>query len=189
VNPIEILLTPLGKAFRHRRADESRSLSNDPAFATGARLTVTSATFREGEEIPARCCGALIGRNVSPSLGWRDLPAGATDVLLVMEDLDSPGAAPRIHVVAEFRASLDDLPEGALDGGTEGIAFLPGRGGPRVYAGPRPLPGHGTHHYRFRLFALDRAIDLATVGSADALPGAIAGHVLASGVLTGTRAA
>jgi phosphatidylethanolamine-binding protein (PEBP) family uncharacterized protein len=54
-------------------------------------------------------------------------------------------------------------------------------------AGPRPIRGHGPHHYRFLVFALDQRVpdDVADHG---ALLSAIAGHVLARGVLTGTYA-
>jgi phosphatidylethanolamine-binding protein (PEBP) family uncharacterized protein len=53
------------------------------------------------------------------------------------------------------------------------------------YSGPRPIPGHGAHHYRFHVLALDRPIpDDAT--SVKAVLAAAAGHVLARGTLTGT---
>jgi phosphatidylethanolamine-binding protein (PEBP) family uncharacterized protein len=54
-----------------------------------------------------------------------------------------------------------------------------------VGAGPRPIPGHGPHHYRFHVFALDRAIPDG-VTTAKALLAGMAGHVLARGALTGT---
>jgi hypothetical protein len=53
--------------------------------------------------------------------------------------------------------------------------------------GPRPLPGHGTHRYRYHLYALDTDIDFTQVADLQAVPSALAGHVLASGTLTGTR--
>ena len=53
------------------------------------------------------------------------------------------------------------------------------------YSGPRPIPGHGPHRYRFHVLALDRPVpsDVATV---KALLAAASGHVLARGTLTGT---
>jgi hypothetical protein len=74
---------------------------------------------------------------------------------------------------------------GALQPETAGMRFIPGSLGHRGYAGPRPIPGHGPHRYRFLVFALDRPIpdDVAT---AKALLKQTAGHVLARGVLTGT---
>jgi hypothetical protein len=57
--------------------------------------------------------------------------------------------------------------------------------GNRGYAGPRPIPGHGTHHYRFHVLAIDEPIP-DTVTTAKALLAAMSGHVLARGALTGT---
>jgi phosphatidylethanolamine-binding protein (PEBP) family uncharacterized protein len=51
--------------------------------------------------------------------------------------------------------------------------------------GPRPIPGHGQHHYRFLVFALDQKIP-AGVADHKALLAAMAGHVVARGGLTGT---
>jgi phosphatidylethanolamine-binding protein (PEBP) family uncharacterized protein len=48
------------------------------------------------------------------------------------------------------------------------------------YAGPAPPPGHGTHHYRFHLYALDEPFDNK------ALVAAMSGHVLDEGEVVGT---
>jgi phosphatidylethanolamine-binding protein (PEBP) family uncharacterized protein len=187
VHPVEALLTPLGKAFRNRRAGESASISHAPALQTDNRLVLSSPSFRDGEEIPARHCGWLIGDDVSPALAWSTLPAGTADLVLVMEDLDSPRTPPRLHAVAAFQPSESGLPEGALSPATPGVRFLRGRRGPGRYAGPRPMPGHGPHRYRFHLYALDARVDLAGIAGIAQLPAAVQGRVLASGTLTGTR--
>lgn len=188
MHPVEVLLTPLGRAFRNRHADESASIFNKPELATTNRVTLTSPSFRDGEVIPARHCGKFIGDDISPALTWGPLPEGTKDLLLVMEDLNSPGTTPRIHTIAAFAPTTGGLPEGALTPDASGIRFLPGRRGPGKYAGPRPLPGHGTHHYRFHLYALDYHVDLAAAADIEHLPAALQGHILASGTLTGTRA-
>ena len=183
MNPIEAALVPLGRALRGRRAGEAASITT--ALATGDHLTLSSPSFGDGGIIPARHCGLLIGPGISPALGWSDLPVGTADLLLLVEDLDSPGAAPRIHALVAFTPVDGGLPEGALARGTPGIRPWPRR---RIaYLGPRPLPGHGTHRYRFHLYALDVTVDLASVATLGDLPAALAGHVLASGSLVGTR--
>ena len=77
----------------------------------------------------------------------------------------------------------------ALTPDAPGFRFLPRGGKPGGYAGPRPLPGHGVHHYRFHVYALDQQLDPVGITEAAHLPAAVAGHVLASGMLTGTRSA
>lgn len=187
MHPVEALLVPLGKLFRNRHADETQSLSHAPELVTANRLTVTSPAFADGQEIPAKFCGAFIGQNISPAINWSPLPEGTVQLLLVMEDLDSPGTTPRLHAVAAFAPQEGGLPEGGLASGASGVGFLPGKRGPVAYAGPRPLPGHGPHHYRIHLYALNASVDLAALSGVEQLPAAVSGHVLASGTLSGTR--
>ncbi|MFI1731190.1 YbhB/YbcL family Raf kinase inhibitor-like protein [Streptomyces acidicola] len=79
------------------------------------------------------------------------------------------------------------LPEGALTPNNPDIRFLPNHRGRAKCLGPRPLPGHGAHRYRFHLYALDTDIDFTKAADVEHLPSALAGHVLASGTLNGTR--
>jgi Raf kinase inhibitor-like YbhB/YbcL family protein len=148
---------------------------------------MSSPAFGDGGEIPAKYCGWLIGDNVSPALTWSALPTGTADLLLVMEDLDSPSTPPRIHAVAAFAPADGGLPEGALAPSNPDVRLIPGPRGPRGYAGPRPMSGHGPHHYRFHLYALDQPVELTTIPDAARLPDAVRGHVLASATLVGTR--
>jgi Raf kinase inhibitor-like YbhB/YbcL family protein len=48
-----------------------------------------------------------------------------------------------------------------------------------------PCPSYGTHHYIFRVFALDALLDLhGTIGESE-LKTAMKGHILGFGKLTG----
>jgi phosphatidylethanolamine-binding protein (PEBP) family uncharacterized protein len=67
----------------------------------------------------------------------------------------------------------------------DGIRFLKASLGNYGYAGPRPIPGHGPHHYRFHLLAIDKPVSDA-VATSKALLAETAGHLLGRGVLTGT---
>jgi hypothetical protein len=186
MHPVEVLLIPVGWALRSRRPDEAASIANAPELGCENRIALTSPSFRDGQVIPARHCGQFIGDNISPALTWGALPAGTTVLVLVLEDLDNPAAVPGIHTIAAFVPPEGGLQEGALTPDDPGIQFLPTRRGAK-YLGPRPVPGHGPHRYRFHLYATDTDIDFTKVGDAGHLPSALKGHVLASGTLTGTR--
>ncbi|OIJ64065.1 YbhB/YbcL family Raf kinase inhibitor-like protein [Streptomyces mangrovisoli] len=187
MHPVEVLLLPVGRLLRNRRPDEAASIANAPGLATENRITLTSPAFRDGQVVPAKHCGQFIGDDTSPALAWSPLPEGTKGLVLVLEDLDVPTAAPGIHTIAAFPAVDGGLAEGALTPDDPRFHFLPNRRGQAKYAGPRPLPGHGTHRYRFHLYALDTDIDFTKVADMQAVPAALAGHVLASGTLTGTR--
>lgn len=186
MHPVERLLSPLGRALRKRRPDPAQSLANAPELAGPETITVTSPAFAEGEEIPAKHCGPLIGPQISPALAWSQLPEGTRQALFILDDIDLPAAVPANHTIA--LVPLDTgVEEGGLAKSATGVRFVPGRLGATGYIGPRPLPGHGTHRYRFHVLALDTVPDAAGAASADALRSVVAGHVLARGTLTGTR--
>ncbi|GAA5170630.1 MULTISPECIES: YbhB/YbcL family Raf kinase inhibitor-like protein [Amycolatopsis] len=186
---LELLLTPLGWLLRRERADEALSVTRAPELTTSDRIEVTSPAFRDGETIPARHCGPGIGVNTSPALRWRGLPARTRALLLIIEDVDTPTAKPGIHTVALFDAAVSELEEGALAAEDGRFRYVPNHRGRTGYVGPRPLPGHGTHRYRFHLYALDTAVDPGGGGAVDGLLPRLAGHVLAVGTLEGVRAA
>ena len=54
------------------------------------------------------------------------------------------------------------------------------------YRGPMPPPGHGVHHYYFKLYALDAPIEAEPSLDKKAVLEKIRDHVLAEGVLMGT---
>ena len=54
------------------------------------------------------------------------------------------------------------------------------------YRGPAPPPGHGVHHYHFKLYALDCELKLNPAVDKDTLVKATDGHVLAQAELVGT---
>lgn len=187
MHPVEVLFLPLGRLLRRRRPDEAASITHAPGLATGGRFTLSSPSFGDGQVIPARHCGMFIGDDISPALTWGDLPSGTKGLVLILEDIDTPTATPGIHTIAAFGPVAGGLAEGALTPTNPDIHFFPVRRGRANYYGPRPLPGHGPHRYRFHLYALDTLFDLATIRAVDQLPAALDGHVLASGLLTGTR--
>jgi phosphatidylethanolamine-binding protein (PEBP) family uncharacterized protein len=186
MHPIEALVVPIGLSLRKRRPDVTTGIGNDPDLAGPQHIRLTSPSFEEGGTIPKRYCGQLIGQDISPALAWSPLPRQTRSALLVIEDLDALRAKPGILTIAAFVPHPAGLAEGALQPSNRALQFLaPGD----RYNGPRPLPGHGTHHYRFHLSALDRPLDLGEFTGTDDLLPALAGRVLASGALTGKRSA
>jgi phosphatidylethanolamine-binding protein (PEBP) family uncharacterized protein len=192
VHPIEKLLAPLGRRWRDRRPDPASSIAARPELQASPSIALASPSYADGGEIPARHCGWLIGEEVSPALAWSGLPDGTRDLLLIFEDTDVPRATPTIHTAALLSPGAGPtggVGENGLARGAEGVRLVPGRGYRAKYVGPRPFPGHGPHHYGFHLYALDTVIDATRLTRAAELPAAVAGHVLASGSLSGWREA
>jgi phosphatidylethanolamine-binding protein (PEBP) family uncharacterized protein len=179
----------LGKLFRRVRAGARRSPFAGSGFAAPETITVTSSAFAEGGAMPPSSAGKGsrkgLGANTSPALRWAGLPPETRQVVLIIDDVDVPLPHPLLHTIAVIEPALDQVAAGCLQPGTAGMRFVRADLGHRGYAGPRPIPGHGPHHYRFHVFAMDQPIP-ETVTKAKALLAAMSGHVLARGVLTGT---
>lgn len=175
----------IGRLLRGLRADASRSPLATRDFDAEGSITVTSPAFAEGGAIPRRHAGRGVGDNVSPELCWQGVPSGTAALLLLLDDVDVPLRKPLVHNAAVLTPDLAGIAEGEFVAGTPGIRNVPTILSKDGYAGPRPIPGHGPHRYRFHVLALDaRVPDDAT--SLKAVLAAASGHVLARGTLTGS---
>ena len=119
------------------------------------------------------------GANQNPPLQFQGVPVNAKSLVLIVDDPDAPGGTFNHWLVwniapATREIAANSVPAGAVQGKND---F--GKAG---YGGPCPP---ALHRYFFRVFALDRKIDLGPGGTRSALDQAIAGNVLASGELMG----
>ena len=175
----------LGKLFHSVRAGAHRSPLAGSGFAAPESITVTSSAFTDGGAMPQSSAGKGVGDNTSPPLRWDGLPPDTRQVVLIIDDVDVPLPRPLLHTVAVIEPTVDGVAAGSLQPGTTGMRFIRADLGHHGYAGPRPIPGHGPHHYRFQVFAVDEPI-ADSITSSKTLLAAMSGHVLARGVLTGT---
>jgi hypothetical protein len=144
-------------------------------------IQLTSEAFDDGQSIPKKYTGD--GQNVSPPLSWSGVPEGAVELAVTCSDPDAPTPQPYVHwVLWGIPADQDCLPEGQAKNARQGTNSANGTG----YTGPMPPEGHGTHHYEFRVVALDDNIQLAQGASADDLVREMEGHILDEGELVGT---
>ncbi len=118
-------------------------------------LAITTSSFAANQRIPERF--SRDGGNVSPQLQWRGEPPETRSFALVVEDPDAPRGTFRHWAAYNIPAGAHGLPEGAGSRTAAGTQISMARNdfGNARYDGPQPPPGHGTHHYHFRLFALD----------------------------------
>lgn len=117
-------------------------------------LTVSSPAFTRDQPIPRQF--SRDGGNVSPPLEWQGAPPQTRSYALIVEDPDAPRGTFRHWAAYDIPADAHRLPEGA-GSRQQGAAVHMAMNdfGNTQYDGPQPPPGHGTHHYHFRLFALD----------------------------------
>ena len=165
-------------------------VKEEPMTAT---IRVTSEAFGNGGWIPKRHAYTGEGDNVSPPLAWDGVPDGARQLALICDDPDAPRPEPWVHwVLYGLDPTTRALPAG-LPAAGDLAGPVTGRQGVNSWdeigwGGPMPPKGHGTHHYRFRLYALDAPVRLERGATKEQLLAAMKGHVLATGELVGTYA-
>ena len=149
-------------------------------------LNIESPAFARNARIPDQF--ARDGANVSPRLEWRGAPLDTRSFALVVEDPDAPKGTFRHWAAYDIPPDTNRLREGAgSDPRGTGIKMARNDFGGARYDGPQPPPGHGTHHYHFRLFALDTAeLDLPAGADAKQVLNAALKHSLAEAETVGT---
>ncbi len=187
---LELVPRWLGQALRGLRAGADKlciaQVEMDPGVAS---IELSSPAFANGGRLPPRFTAD--GDGVSPPLVWGKLPEGTQSLALIVEDPDAPAPAPFVHAIV-WGIGPDErhLAEGAIS--ADGAAELNGSDVGRNsyflegWLPPDPPPGHGEHRYAFQLFALAAAPDPGENPRRSALVRAMAGNVLAAGILTGT---
>jgi Raf kinase inhibitor-like YbhB/YbcL family protein len=178
--------TEIGELFRQKRGTATPPSENEPQ-----KLDVSSPTLTADQPMPRDYTAD--GRNMSPPLAWRNVPADTKSLAVICVDPDAGNPPPFVHwVIYNLPPKATGLPENipfepgapmpsAIAGAVQGVS---GFRRP-IYRGPAPPPGK-THHYHFVVFALDSPPDLKTGLTRAELLDAIEGHILARGELVST---
>ena len=155
-------------------------------------IQITSTAFTEGQPIPKKYTGE--GADLSPPLAWTGAPEGTKEFVLICDDPDAPTAEPWVHwVIYKIPANINSLKEGIprkarlteLPGVLQGKNSWPGQNN-IGYRGPLPPPGHGTHRYYFKIYALEAKLSVEPSMDKKSILKEIENHVLAEGQLMGT---
>jgi hypothetical protein len=135
-------------------------------------MKIMSPAFPNGGSIPAKFSHQ--GGNSNPSLKIEGVPANAKSLVVMVDDPDAPSGLfthwlvwnidPKTTAIAER-----NVPKGSVEGTND---F-----GESGYGGPQPPSG--THRYFFKIFALDRTLDLSAGAKRREVDKAMKGHVIA----------
>jgi Raf kinase inhibitor-like YbhB/YbcL family protein len=145
-------------------------------------MKLTSSAFDHEGNIPAKY--TCDGENINPALTLSDIPSEAKSLVLIMDDPDVPkhlrdDGMWDHWVVFNIPSSLREIKEGEEPAGNHGI----GTSGNVSYMGP--CPPDREHRYYFKLYALDKELDLPEKAAKHQVEEAMEGHVLAKAELMG----
>lgn len=168
---------------------ETQRDPGQPGGNPAVNMILTTNAFGDNAPIPARYTGD--GDDVSPELSWSGVPEGAKELALIVDDPDAPTPRPWVHwVIYAIPAGATGLAESVPTAETldEPAGAVQGKNswGTIGYRGPAPPPGHGVHHYHFRLYALDAPLGADPGLDKDGLLAAMEGRILATAERIGT---
>jgi Raf kinase inhibitor-like YbhB/YbcL family protein len=138
-------------------------------------INVFSSAFEANSTIPRKY--TCDGENINPPLEFKNIPDEAESLVLIMDDPDSP-MSPFTHWIVWNIEPVAKIEEDSIPG-IEGINNFRKIG----YGGP--CPSSGTHRYYFRVYALDRKLELKAGAGRKELESEMVGHILAEGELMG----
>jgi Raf kinase inhibitor-like YbhB/YbcL family protein len=142
-------------------------------------MRITSSAFNENGSIPSKY--TCDGENISPPLHWDGAPAGTKSFVLIVDDPDAPSKVWTHWVVYNISPTTTECKEGAAPAGSsQGVNDF----GKAKYGGP--CPPSGTHHYFFKLYALDTTLPLTQGATKQQVEKEIKPHVLGETRLIGT---
>jgi Raf kinase inhibitor-like YbhB/YbcL family protein len=148
------------------------------SFASGdAKMKMTSSAFQAGANIPSKF--TCDGGETSPPLQIEGVPSGAKSLALIVDDPDAPGGLFTHWMIWNISPQTNTIAEGSAPKGVQGTNDF----GKSRYGGP--CPPSGTHRYYFKVFALDRELDLPSGAKRSQLDSAMKDHVVAQGELMG----
>jgi Raf kinase inhibitor-like YbhB/YbcL family protein len=117
------------------------------------------------------------GENINPSLEFEGIPEEADSLVLILDDPDAPMKT-FTHWIVWNIEPVAKIEEDSIPG-VEGMNDFRKIG----YGGP--CPPSGTHRYFFRVYALDKRLDLKAGASRKELESEMIGHIITEGELMG----
>lgn len=137
-------------------------------------MKIESNVFQNGGEIPRKY--GYKKENINPPLLIKDVPINAKSLVLIMDDPDAMGAVGKIWVhwlvwnIDPYTNEIleNSIPPNTIQGKTD---F-----GEIAYGGPAPPDKE--HTYIFKLYALDRKLNLDEGSTKSQIEDAMKGHVI-----------
>jgi Raf kinase inhibitor-like YbhB/YbcL family protein len=138
-------------------------------------MKLSSPEFEHNQAIPAKF--TCQGKDVSPALVIEDIPKEAKALSLIVDDPDAPMGT-WVHWVLYDIPLTDRIEENSIPG-KQGLNDF----GRKNYGGP--CPPSGEHRYFFKIYALDKKLDLPEGVSKQDLEEEMSGHILDQAELIG----
>ncbi len=140
-------------------------------------MEIKSTAFSNDLIIPQEY--TCVGENISPELGFIDVPVNAKSLVLIMDDPDAPSGTFTHWVVYNIPPEIKIITKGSKPPGV----VAKNSAGENRYMGP--CPPNGEHRYYFKLYALDMMFPTDSIETKEQLQEAMKGHIIEDTELMG----
>ncbi len=141
-------------------------------------MKISSSAFINNSNLPAKY--TCDGQGINPPLIISDIPPNTQSLALIVDDPDAPSGTFVHWVVWNIDPKTTEIIENSVPNGANLGKTSFGTTG---YGSP--CPPSGTHHYYFKVYALDVKLDLTPNAGKDKLEQAMARHILDSAEIIG----
>jgi Raf kinase inhibitor-like YbhB/YbcL family protein len=144
-------------------------------------FSISSPAFTDGGKLPKKY--SCNGDDVSPPLTISGAPEGTKSFVLIMDDPDAPSGTWIHWVVYNLPGTTTEIAENAPKKHTWDDGTMQGRNSwsDANYGGA--CPPDGQHRYYFKVYALDKVLDLKKKSSLRKVKKAMKKHILAEAKL------
>lgn len=156
-----------------------RTINTDNYVITTDNMYIQIAEFSDGENIPLEY--GCKGQNIVPLIAINGVPEDAKSLVLIMDDPDAP-------VGRWFHWLIWNLPidTKVIDRDNLPVSAVIGKNSSGNNAYDGPCPPYGTHHYYFKLYALNTVLELDKNTEGLDLEKELEGHIISRAQYMGT---
>jgi len=172
------------KKYSFYQKPEFKKIATETPIVTETPLTtetimkIESPAFENNQPIPSKY--TCDGEDINPPLKISDVPENAKSLVLIVDDPDAPFGAFTHWIVWNIDPKTSFIEENSVpDGAIVGVNDF----GKNSYGGP--CPPSGTHHYHFKLYALDSTLNLDKNSKKKDLEKAMENHILEKAEIIG----
>lgn len=148
-----------------------------PRRTIKSAMHISSPAFENNGDIPSKY--TCDGENINPPLVFADVPSDAKSLVLIVDDPDAPMGTWIHWVVFNIPSQTREIAEHSVPQGVQSLTSF----GEMGYGGP--CPPSGTHHYHFKLYALDKTLSLDSSAKKADVEAAMDSSILAKSELVG----
>lgn len=141
-------------------------------------MQITSPVFKNNESLPIKY--TCDGSDINPPLTFSEIPENTKSLALILDDPDAPSGDWVHWVLWNITPDTKEIPEDSVPKNA-----IQGLTSDNTNKWGGPCPPSGTHHYQFKLYALDTMLNLPTFSKKKGLEKAMTAHILDQTILVG----